>query len=248
VLDVGKRHSGGTTSGRFVADEPQRLLDTRLPGETMFGPFEVRTLPLPAGVPSDATALAINVTMDDTLGAGWMVAYPANLTERPLASNVNSDGEGQIRAGSTIVPVSPEGFKLVSKIGGHAVIDYLGYFTGESAVMETEGLFVPQAPERVADTRGDPGTRIPGWTHRTFNTQVPGSAVIINLTMVEPVDFNWLRAWPANTPMPPTSSVNATTELAVANLAIVGQTASEVSIFTRVDSHAVIDVAGWFFE
>ena len=242
------RSSGGTTSGRFIADQPERLLDTRLPGNTMFGPFEVRTLPLPAGVPSDATAVAINVTMDDTLGAGWMAAFPANLAERPLASAVNSDGPGQIRAGSLIVAVSPEGFKLVSKLGGHAVVDYLGYFTGESAVQETEGLFVPQAPERVADTREAPGSRIASRTHIDVDTQVPGSGVIVNLTMVEPAEFNWLRAWPANTPMPATSSVNATTELAVANLAIVGQTDSEISIYTKVDAHAVVDVAGWFYD
>src|SRR5690606_23715284 len=127
----------------------------------------------------------------------------------------------QIRAGSVIVPVTPEGFKLLSRLGGHAVIDYLGYFTGESAVMETQGLFIPQAPVRVADTRIDPGARIPGQSHIDVQTGAPGDAVIVNLTMVEPVDYNWLRAWPADTPMPATSSVNATTELAVANLAII---------------------------
>src|SRR5690606_7526621 len=134
------RSSGGTTSGRFVADEPTRLLDTRLPGQTPFGPFEVRTMPLPAGVPSDATALAINITMDDTVGPGWMAAFAATLPERPLVSAVDADGEGQIRAGSLIVPVSPEGFKLVSRLGGHAIVDYLGYFTGDSAEITTTGL------------------------------------------------------------------------------------------------------------
>jgi hypothetical protein len=144
--------------------------------------------------------------------------------------------------------VSPEGFKVVSKLGGHAVIDYLGYFTGESAALSTTGLFVPQAPERVTDTRLNPGARLPGQTSMDVDTQVPGSGVIVNLTMVEPVDFNWLRAWAAGTPMPETSSVNATTELAVANLAIIGQEDSLVSVFSKVDAHVVVDVAGWFFE
>lgn len=241
------RSSGGTTSGRFVADQPERLLDTRLAGQTPFGPFEVRTLGLPDGVPSDATALAINVTMDQSLGANWFAAFPANLTERPIVSAVNSDGEGQVRAGSLIVPASPEGIKLVSKLGGHLVVDYLGYFTGDSAPMSTIGLFVPQAPDRVLDTRTT-GTPIPTQDSIDVGTGVPGSGVIVNLTIAEPSAPGWLRAWAAGDDMPETSSVNAANEPAVANLAIIGQSDDrEISIFTKVDSHAIVDVAGWFY-
>lgn len=243
------RSSGGTTSGRFVADAPQRLLDTRLSGQSPFGPFEQRVVPLPAGVPSDATALAINVTMDQTLGASWFAAFPANLTERPLVSAVNSDGTDQIRAGSLIVPVSPEGFKLVGKLGGHVVVDYLGYFTGESAAMSTTGLFVPQAPGRVVDTRQGAGGPIAGQSSIDVGTGVPGSGVIVNLTMVQPAAPNWLRAWEKGAAMPATSSVNATSEPAVANLAIIGQSdGQQLSIFSKVNSHVVVDVAGWFYE
>ncbi|HWL45076.1 MAG TPA: IPT/TIG domain-containing protein [Ilumatobacter sp.] len=242
------RSSGGTTAGRFIADQPERLLDTRLAGQSPFGPFEVRTLPLPDGVPSDASAIAINITIDQSLGANWFAAFPASLAERPIVSAVNSDGEGQTRAGSLILPVSPAGFKLVSKLGGHVVVDYLGYFTGESAEMSTTGLFVPQAPERVADTRIT-GSPIPGQDKVDINTLVPGSGVIVNLTMVQPEAPNWLRAWEYGAPMPETSSVNAITETAVANLAIIGQSSdSRLSIFSKVTSHAIVDVAGWFYE
>lgn len=235
-------------AGRFVAAPPTRLLDTRVTGEQEFAALAPRTLPLPAGVPSDATALAINLTMDQTPGAGWFAAYPAGLAERPIVSAVNADGPGQTRAGSLIVPVSPDGFQLVSKLGGHVVVDYLGYFTGASGEPGASGLFVPLAPERIVDTRHTPGTPVAAQSQIDITTGVPGSGVIANLTIAEPAAPGWLRAWPTGTPQPETSSVNAITEWAVANLAIVGQGDGQVSVFSSRGAHVVADLAGFFVE
>src|SRR5690606_20851400 len=118
--------SSTTTDGRFIGDDVTRLLDTRDEGLTAFGPGETRTIPLPAGVPADAIAIAINLTLPDSLGPTFMTAWEAGGT-RPEASAVNADGPGQFRAASLIVPVTADGFQLYSLLGGHAVVDYTGY-------------------------------------------------------------------------------------------------------------------------
>lgn len=235
-------------AGRFVPAEPTRLIDTRTDGNSEFAPLEPRTLELPVGVPDDAIALAINITMDQTPGAGWFAAYPAGLSERPIVSAVNADAAGQTRAGSLIVPVSADGFQLVSKLGGHVVVDYLGYFTGASADAGASGLFVPGAPERITDTRIDPGTPLDAGGQVDVATGVAAAGVIVNLTIAEPAEPGWLRAWPSGTPQPDTSSVNAIHEWAVANLAIVGQASGLVSVLSSRGAHVVVDLAGYFVE
>ena len=55
--------AGNVSSGRFVAVPPSRLVDTRRTADRRSGDLVV---PIPPGVPSDATALAVSVTLTDT--------------------------------------------------------------------------------------------------------------------------------------------------------------------------------------
>ena len=42
---------------------------------------------------------------------------------------------------------------VFSSGGGHMIVDFLGYFTGASAAVSEDGLFVPMSPKRLVDTR-----------------------------------------------------------------------------------------------
>ena len=64
--------SSGAMRGRVVVvDTAQRLLDTRADGGSRLGPEATVRIPLPDGVPADATALAVNLTVAQTRSSGF---------------------------------------------------------------------------------------------------------------------------------------------------------------------------------
>ena len=120
--------------------QPVRELDTR-PAHTAFvapgtplGPDG--TLALPGsfavgaiGVPSTATSLVGNATVDNTIGApaGFATLYPSG-SALPLASNLNY-APGQVTPNAFVVGVGTGGtYALYSQSGGDFIIDISGYF------------------------------------------------------------------------------------------------------------------------
>src|SRR6478736_2788703 len=93
----------------YVAVVPARLLDTRAAGAA---PDDGSTTRVPvagrAGVPGDATAVALNVTATDTTAPGFVTVWPAGLP-RPEASNLNVEGAGQTVPNLVIVPLGEGG-------------------------------------------------------------------------------------------------------------------------------------------
>ncbi len=76
----------------------------------------------------------------------------------PPTSTINADGRGQTRAAGAIVGRHRAGLDVFSYAGGHVIVDVTGWFTGATAPVDDDGLFVPEhAPRRLIDTRnGDP--------------------------------------------------------------------------------------------
>ena len=110
------------------------------------------TVALPADIPADAVALAVNLTLTSTTGFDFVTVYAAG-SVTPGTSVLNSDATGQTRAAGAIVPVSSSGMTLAVAFGSHVIVDVVGYFTGPSAATSGAGLFVPATPIRVLDTR-----------------------------------------------------------------------------------------------
>ena len=95
--------SAAVTSGEravFVPIVPCRLFDTRPapdnvgPRSTPLGAFEVYTQQVggPNGncnIPTDATAISMNVTAVGGTAGSFLTVYPADAPERPQASNLN---------------------------------------------------------------------------------------------------------------------------------------------------------------
>jgi hypothetical protein len=234
-----------SAAGRFVAAQPQRLLDTRAGGLLSAG--DEVTVGLPPGVPADATALAVNVTSLDEPGPGFVSARPAGApAPSPVTSFVNVDGTGQPVAAGVVLPAAPGGITLTTSSGGHLLVDLVGWFTGPSAGPSTDGLFVPVAPHRLLDTRVT-APRL--WPEGTVELASPAvaTALVTNLTVTEPDWQGFVTAYPAGTPRPDTSAVNPVFhDHTVANLAITGTSSRGLAYYGLAGTDLVVDMTGYF--
>jgi hypothetical protein len=250
VIDVGGAFvpAARATAGRFVATTAARLLDTRLANGRLAAGGTVN-VPLPAGVPPDATAVAVNITTTGLALPGFFAAFPS-ASARPNASVLNTDAIGQTRAASTIVPVNAGGFSVYSQNGGDVIVDLAGWFTGPSSGESSDGLFVPSTPTRLLDTRGASplGMKVP--LYRDGGVEIPGlpaaAAVAVNVT-IDDSRPGWVAGYGAGTERPTVSSINADAIGAtVANLAIVRQSTRGIAFYAQAREHLVVDSYGYF--
>lgn len=137
VIDVaGYFLDSSSGAGLYHVTAPSRQVDTRVP--TGFGPLPIdATQALDPGSPIPSTALAIsqNVTMTNSLGGGYITAYPSD-QPRPVASNANVSGANQDHASLTFTKIGAGGAGSIayySSGGTDLVVDITGYFEGASS-------------------------------------------------------------------------------------------------------------------
>lgn len=162
IADVAGYYASGnaTQAGMFRAVSPARLLDTRegigaakrqVAGRGTVS-FSVANEGL--GIPNNAVAAVLNVTVTKGTGPGHITAFPAG-AQVPEASNLNFAARQTI-ANAVTVPLSADG-RVSLYNGSSAPVDLLadvaGYFIAGDA--ELEGAFVPVTPQRLLDTRTD---------------------------------------------------------------------------------------------
>ncbi|MEK7422637.1 MAG: SGNH/GDSL hydrolase family protein [Actinomycetota bacterium] len=252
VVDVTGAFTAAERSraGRFVPTPPTRLVDTRVSGSRRPAGSTIR-IPLPAGVPSDATALAITIATSETSSSGYFTAHGAGI-ERPTTSLLNSDGPRQVRAAGQIVATGPEGIEVFSQTGDHVIVDFTGWFTGPSSPESGDGLFVPIAPTRIVDTRTDTvtGGIFPGGTIQVDPTDVAGhpvAAIAGNWTMTETRAAGYITAYPGRTERPLAATVNADRRRQnVAQFGIVAASSAGIAVFASNGNDLVVDATGWF--
>ena len=150
---------------RFVAVTPQRVIDSR-PGEGpsddgvsgLVNAGEIVEVQVAGrmGVPlTGVSAVVLNVTVTETLGAGYVQVFPSGPVTIGSSSSLNVEFTGQTIANQVTVPVGAGGrVSIYLQSGGHVLADVFGYYTPvESA---TSGRYTPLAapsPRRVLDTR-----------------------------------------------------------------------------------------------
>jgi len=238
--------ASSSAAGRFVARPPARLFDSR--SGTKLSPGSTKTLPVPNGVPSDATALALNVTITESSGPGFVTEFPAGM-QMPTSSILNVDQANQTRAAAGIFPVSSGGVALYLSGGGHMVVDLLGYFTGPSAGSGTDGLFTAYDPTRLLDTRGASplGNGVPLYPGGGLELATSqGGSLAYNVTSVEGAT-GYVTAFPAGTPRPATSTVNSVgAGDVVANFAITQVSNRGLGFYSQSQTNLVADLSGWF--
>jgi len=238
--------ASAAAAGRFVARPSTRIYDSRAEGK--LAPGATKTLPLPAGVPADAVALALNVTITESSAPGFVTEFPAG-RQMPTSSILNVDQSGQTRAAAGIFPVSSSGVALYLSGGGHIVVDLLGYFTGPSAGSGTDGLYTAFDPSRLLDTRGASplGNSVPLYPGGGLELALSqGGAIAYNITAVDGTG-GFVTAYPAGTPRPNTSTVNSNggTDI-VANFAITQVSNRGLGFYSQSQTHLLADLQGWF--
>lgn len=118
----------------YYTVSPCRVYDSRTGAALAAGSSGV--LPVAAascGVPSDARAVALNVTVVDPTAQGYAALFPGNYPQ-PSTSTINFTA-GVTRANAVVMPLSTDGagtlgLALVMAGGGtsHVLVDVAGYF------------------------------------------------------------------------------------------------------------------------
>jgi hypothetical protein len=137
VVDVTGYLSAGS-SGVFTPTEPFRFLDTRErlttemnggTGGNLLGGGQMLRIQIAGqrGVPSNAKAVSINLTVTDALGAGYVTAWPCG--ERPTTSTANYNAMQPVSNGAQL-PLSADGALCVFSLWPtHVVIDVNGWWS-----------------------------------------------------------------------------------------------------------------------
>lgn len=254
--------TAAVAAGRFVSlDDPVRVIDTRH-GRGALRAEDRVVVDVGSRVPADATAVVVNLTTTGTTGRGFFTCFPLDRSTVPDSSNLNVDGADQTRAAAAVAKIASvggaRGFQVWSSAGGHVIVDLLGYYTGDTASVSTDGLFVPADPVRIVDTRKPRPARM--WRNWMLESPVPApaataaSAVVLNVTAVDALGWGFLTVTPARTyrwspsVQPGSSSVNHTTRgQTVANQVITRITDRHgLSVYASEGAHVLVDYSGYF--
>ncbi|MEZ5144414.1 MAG: hypothetical protein R2726_18160 [Acidimicrobiales bacterium] len=177
-------------------------------------------------MPSDASAVVVNLTAVLGTAASHLTAWPTGAT-MPGTSNVNFDA-GTVVPNLAIVKVGAGGTIQVHNNAGaaHVLVDVYGYYR------PGEGLGAMHVAEaRILDTRSGVGGRAtPVGAGQTVNLRVRGAgslprtgitAVVLNVTAVNPSATSHVAVWPHGAAQPATSNLNLSPGRTVPNLVIV---------------------------
>lgn len=245
---------------------PARLADTRMGPDylTVDGKFQGidqrpigSTLQLTVagrgGVPTDAIAVALNVTSAEAVGGGYVTVYPCGAA-RPTASNVNYTA-GSVVPNAVIAKIGDSGSVcLFTSNATQLIVDVNGYFPAAST-------FQPMNPARLLETRAglptvdhqNEGEGMRGQTtvttlHVVDRAGVPAdaAAVVLNVTATEGQGLGYVTVYPCGQ-VPTASNINYAAGSTVANMVIAKVDPSgNVCLFNNVATHLVVDVNGYF--
>ncbi len=262
IADVTGYYSSATGEG-FTSLSPARILDSR-PGvgntggyATPWGPSTSRDVFVGGrgGVPSNAAAVVLNVTVTDTDASSFLSVWPQG-SSRPTVSNINWAPHTTIANAVTVKLNAVSGEVSVYNLAGDAnvVIDVAGYFVAGSG-----DLFHPLTPARVLDSR--PGTlnygayTTPWGAGTSRNVDVAplagvlpsADAVVANVTVTNTTGGSFLTVWPQGSTRPTASSLNWAPGVTIPNAVTVKLGAGQVSVYNFSGSVDVLtDVGGWY--
>jgi subtilisin family serine protease len=244
IVDVNGWFPYGSGYGGPV---PHRLMDTRTdPGAGIRPGGTVTELRLDNRefFAASAAAAALNVTVTEATGAGYVTVYPCD-HDRPTASNLNFV-PGQTVANAVIAQIgAARTVCLYVSAGTHLIVDQIGWFLPRPS-------FGPLVPARLLDTRSSGGPRGVGSVTEvqvTGRGGVPADAasVALNVTVTEPAGAGYVTVYPCGTTPPTASNLNFTPGETIPNavLAKVGA-GGKVCLYTSVPTQLVVDVNAWF--
>ena len=196
-----------------------------------------------AGVPADASAVALNLTAVSPRTSGYLTADPCGGT-LPIVSNLNFVPD-QTVASAAIVPVGANGKVCVyQSADSHVLVDLNGAFAADSD-------FIALAPARAIDTRSGqpPAARVPLVVHLGAIAGAPTGAftAVVNLTVVGGSVASGAALYPCNA-APPAQPARTIAPGVVQNLMMVAATDDNGDVCVTVSSpaHVLVDLFGAF--
>jgi len=252
-------------SGDFTGTASARILDTRSGIGAPVGPIgSNKTLAVQAtglaGVPTDATAVVLNVTVTEPSGSGLLTVY-ADGQHQPGTTNIDYTA-GQSDADLVVVPVTDGKVDFWNHWGSTQVLaDVEGYFAPETAdpCSCLGSLYTGVAPVRVLDTRYGTGgvPAAPVGSRGTLGLKVAGvggvpanaTAVILNVTVTNTTAASFLTVYPDGQDKPATSNIDWASGQTIAGLVIVPVFDGKVDFWNHGGSTDVIaDLQGYFMN
>ena len=241
-------------AGRAIAMDPTRFLDTRIwPGRVAAGKSVTFRVAGVRGVPANASAVAVNLTVTSATSSGVITAY-ASGTAKPGTSNLNYVA-GQTVSNLAMVPLGTDGrLTLTNTSSGtvHLIADVSAYF--HDGTPTAPGVFSAVKPTRLLDTGSSSGAVAGGRTvsfKAGGTTGIPAnaSAVVLRITAFGTKSLGYLTAYATGSPMPSTSNLNYSAGQTVSNGVVVPVgTDGKVTVANTSSGSAQIiaDVTGYF--
>jgi len=124
-------NSPASTQGLYVPFTPRRLIDTRQTGGRLAqsGQSDVDLAGLSGVSPSAMSGMFLNVTLVDSVDAGYLQVFPKGLSTPGASSSVNVTGPHQIRPNAVITGHNAGQVTVFDHAGGDFIFDAAGYFT-----------------------------------------------------------------------------------------------------------------------
>jgi hypothetical protein len=246
IVDVQGYFAAGST---YQTISPVRLIDTRLPAgapRQQYGDVQQVRVTGTQGIPADAAAVALTLTVTDNDLPGYATAYPCdNPPANPIAL-VNFI-QHTATPNFSIVKPSANGFICIgTNAPAHVIVDAFGYFPAGSSIDVT-------TPVRLADTRPSQTPIAPlqdlvipviGGPGQPANA----AAAVLNITAADPTGIGYVVAYPCGTPSP-SSTLNIVPTRNTSNTAIVAPGPNgTVCIQSNSSTHILVDVTAWILD
>lgn len=243
------------SQGGFYPRTPVRVYDTRNPTGSQYlvglqrnadqkpiaqGTFSFSNFSA-YSVPSNANAVAINLTVANQNAWGFVTAWPGHL-DRPDTSNLNH-GSVQAVANSALIHLNAsQEMKLYSYASAQHIGDLTGWFAPEGAG------FVPRTPLRILDSRS--GNPILSQESRQIMAAPTDGATAVALGIVAlSADSNgFLTVYPCDQTRPDTSTVNFAAHDVVSGSILVPTGPGGVCAYSYGESHILVDHYGSFIQ
>jgi hypothetical protein len=270
IFTLSSAHYVVDISGYFIPENfeplasPQRLLDSR-PGEVTAdgaaqaigaltaGSITRLDVSGRAGIPGDADAVVMNLTVTQPQAIGFATVFPCGQPV-PNASSLNYQA-GQTVANAVVAKLGTGGDVCIFTLAtAHYIVDVSGYFPAGTF----ESL---AAPQRLLDTRpGEStadgqfagagavgaGTSIRLRVAGRVGVPANATAVVLNITATEPQAPGFATIYPRGTDRPIASNLNFTAGQTVAN-AVVAKVGvqGDICLFSLARAHYIVDVTGY---
>ncbi len=247
--------------------DPARLLDMR-PGSTTVdhqsegigvraaGSTTQVVMASRYGIPADALAVVVNVTVTGSTTGGYVTVFPCG-TQPPNSSTLNFNG-GQTIANAAIAKIGTNGEVCIfTSSSTHVLIDASGYVPSIAI-----SVYQPLDPARLLDTRAGSvtvdhmqeaiGTRT-AQSQTSVNIKSRGgvsptaSTVVLNVTVTGSAAGGYVTVWPCTAAMPNASNLNYNAGQTIANAVIAKVDVNgQVCIYTDSATELIVDVTGYY--